>query len=193
MVNGDVENMAVALRLCYCRRKAQQLGRAYSPHPRFKSSQLWLTAATLCTELEADPEAFVEAAFRYNTVPGGPFPQQIGSKAAVRWYKRHVENSKIAVAVPGQEDKVISPIEQEHTMNMSHVALLALERGVKETIMDRSLWHIPDYTRVLLMPKDPEVLQRFGRSAAGQINNSPALRKLLKEKGYDLSFMEAFS
>lgn len=190
METAKIQNTADVIRQKFRERKAIQSGRRYNPAARYDSDELWLKAAEVCLKVNADPENFVAAAFRYNRVFGGPFPQQLSGKAAESWYGQYAETYKKA------DNPTLDPYVAEISDTIQHAVTVAMRDcggNFREAMLDECLWHIPDYVRVILFPKDEEALSKFGRSAYGQLTANPRLIKLLSDKHYDLNWMERFA
>src|SRR4051812_7282423 len=90
-VSADVDTLSNTLKKLFSQAKSNQMGRKYSPHARFKNPAIWHEVAKKCIELQADPLEFIEAAFMYCSASGGPFPQNLASNAAVRWYHEYLK------------------------------------------------------------------------------------------------------
>ena len=88
---AEIENTANTLRQIFRNRKSTQIGRRYTLLDRYDNPEFWEGAAQACSELSASPTDYIEAAFKYVKVPGGPFPQQLVGQAARGWYKRYAE------------------------------------------------------------------------------------------------------
>jgi hypothetical protein len=185
---GDLENLANTIQQSYCNRKSVQDGRRIPLVTRFKNPGIWLKAAGICADLKGDPQGFVEAAFQYNKVPGGPFPQQLCGQAIRRWYANYAKAAGI------REDGTTQDIlEAEVARDINATLRWCLSTGdFMGTMRNTHFWHLPAYVRCVLCPKDTVVINTFGREATGQIQANPKLMQILTDQNYSLAFMEKF-
>jgi len=190
-INPDEHNLAAELKKLFARMKTEQLGQSYKPAARFQKPALWIAAAKKCLELEADPFDFLRATFLYCSIPGGPYPQQLATNAAVRWYRQYSKS-----VIKGESDTLYNS-EIQGLICSAINNLLAISHGQGKTswqiLLDDNL--LPDYVapafvRVLLRPLDPAMLEKYGRTARLEILSSPRLLRTLKELHYDLTWMD---
>ena len=185
----EIANVAFAIRKAFRAQKAQQTGRPYRPNARWDDDDLWHNAAAACIQAQADPETWVKAVFTFSQTPGGPFPNQLCGRAAASWY----ENLKSSVVDPETKGPV-DILDEEITMMLSNSLGWAVDMGrpLKEVLMSHC-FAMPDYVRIVLMPKDPDLLKTWGNAAYTQITQNPRLCERLQARGYDLSWMDNFS
>lgn len=187
MSDPETQNVADAVRKAFRDRKAQQTGRPYRPMARWDDDELWLKIAMSCQQEKADPASWVDAAFQYCRVPGGPFPNQLAGKAATRWYHDLVQSSSSQAT-----GEPVDLVGEEVTREVQNVVERFLAQGCspKDLLGDRCLFEIPAYVRVIMLPDDPEIIQAFGREAHGQVTSNPRLFEVLVQKGYRLDWLE---
>jgi hypothetical protein len=190
-IQPDEHNLANELKRLFARMKTEQLGQLYKPAARFQKPAIWIAAARKCLELKADPFDFLRATFIYCSIPGGPYPQQLATNAAVRWYRQYSKST-----VKG-ENETLYNLEIQGLICSAINNLLAISQGQAKTsrqiLLDDNL--LPDYVapafiRVLLGPSDPAILEKYGRAARLEILSSPRLFKTLKDLHYDLTWMD---
>lgn len=185
----EVENVSVAIRNAFRSQKAQQTGRPYRPNARWDDDATWHRAAEACISSQADPTTWVQAVFINSRTPGGPFPNQLGGRAAAGWYAQ-LRDSVVDPDSCGPADL----LNEEITMELNNAITLAVsvDDPLKVVLMAR--YHaLPPYVRVVLLPLDEDILERWGMAAYAQISQNPGLCDRLQQRGYNLSWMDRFS
>jgi hypothetical protein len=184
----DFENLAVELQDLFATGKREQSGQPYRPHARFRNPQIWRAAAELCASVQADPFSFVRAAFLYCSIPGGPFPQNMATKAAVRWYE---EYQKLQVKGQGGD-----PFAAEVSSLIRHALRQLPHRRFHATVSDfllddmfTRLDVIPAFIRLIILPHDTRLRTKFGLLAKQEVLGNPRLLELLQQQKWDLSFL----
>ncbi len=169
--------------------KSEQQGKPYRPHPRYRRLEIWLAAADLAIELKADPYDFVKAAFLFAQIPGGPFPQNLSAGCARRWYVQYrqsaIKNGKFPDSI--FKDEITS------TFHALARQMVASGKRPRDFLLDTFLTKedvAPAFTRVLLLPKDPDILAKFGRKARSEIVGNQKLLQILQELNMDLSWLD---
>ena len=81
---ADPIKVAGRIKRLFCKRKRERHGR-YTLPERFNVDEFWEAAAAQCIRLQVSPATYIEAAFKFCRVPGGPFPQHLGKQAIVGW------------------------------------------------------------------------------------------------------------
>ncbi len=187
MSDPETQNVADAVRKAFRATKAQQSGRPYRPMARWDDDAVWLKIAACCQQHEADPANWVAAAFQYNKVPGGPFPNQLAGAAAARWYHELVKSSSTSTS-----GEAVDLVGDEVTREVQSVVERFLMQGCapKDLLGDPCLYEIPAYVRLIMLPDDPDIFGKFGREAHGQITANPRLFEVLVRKGYRLDWLE---
>ena len=191
-MDPDIQNTGQEIKRQFYEAKRQQLGKPYSPAPRYNDPDTWYAAGEKCVELSADPFTFVKAAFLYNTVPGGPFPSTLTGNAVVRWYNQYRQaqnaNGKNATEVMDQEVKNI----------LTHALSVAMgqvrERPTDFLCNEYSirLEIVPAFARVLLYPNHQGIREKWERLACEELNSNPRLLASVKRLGYDVSFLDNY-
>jgi hypothetical protein len=189
-VSAAVEATAELIKGHFARMKADQQGKPYRPHERFRKYELWVAAAEMCNELKADPFDFVRAAFTYCTVPGGPFPQMLCGNAARHWYKDHQRAlSEVGKAPPTElyKTEIVRMFRE-----VGRLMVISKQRPSDFLLDDCMLpLHVaPAFCRVLILPKDTAVMKTFGKKARSEIIGNQKLLSVLGELGMDLSWLE---
>jgi len=191
-MNPDIQNTGQAVKQHFYEAKRQQLGKPYSPASRQNKPETWYAAGEQCAYLEADPYIFVKAAFLYNNVPGGPFPNQMAGSASARWYK-HFCHTQNATGKTG-----LQIMEAEVQSTMAHTLRVALSHAYKrptEVLLDPYGPRqdvVPAFARVLLYPKNEAIRAMWERLACEELNSSPQFLAAVKRLGYDVSFLDKY-
>lgn len=164
--------------------KQQQRNTTYRPHARFRNPEIWGKAAENCAGLRASPYSFVLAAFLYNTVPGGPFPQQLTGGAAIRWYHDYQKANQAKEDedpfLINTQSKLLSGLQMSvtHPFNGPNEALLVEANN------------LPAWVRLVLAPEYPPIWSSYGRTAAQEIGGCPPLYDALVKLGTDRKLLE---
>lgn len=188
-ISPEVENVAMEIRKQFRAAKTQQTGKPYRPASRWDTEDLWHRAAEACVTAKADPASWVQAAFLYNKVPGGPFPNQLAGKAAANWY------AQAKVAVLGEvTTEQVDLMDQAVTEAVSGAMLrhIAVGDPLKRVLMAPYYHEIAAWTRVILAPGDEDILRVWGRAAYAEISKNPRLCDCLQRRGYDLTWAERY-
>lgn len=192
-LDPDLDGLANALRKKYAEAKTAQMGRRYSPAARFKSIAIWYGVARKCLELTADPDDFIEAAFLYCSIPGGPYPQNLASRAMDRWYG---EMLSLVGKEPLAEGETIFSRRLRYVIRDTVNASLRIARAnnmrLRDVLNSPTLMDVetyPSYVRLALLPKDPEVVRRWSNSARAELRINARLLKTLQAIEVDLSWL----
>lgn len=187
-IQADVANVAEKLKRLFAEAKTEKEGRRYNPHARFKKPEIWRAAAEKCIGIGADPYSFVRAAFLYCTVPGGPFPQNMCTAAATRWY--HEYQKSICGDHPEGD---VYQAEIKGLISQSLVQGMQSGRRLRDFLLDDSfppLDSVPAFVRVVLLPRDEMVFQKFGKMAYQEVMGNQRLLDVLRNLGHSLDFVE---
>lgn len=172
------------LRRHFGRLKRQQRQSAYRPHPRFNNEELWRKAAENCANLRASPYSFVLAAFLYNTVPGGPFPQQLTGGAAIKWYLTY---QKVNHAKDDEDPFLLDT--QNKLLTGTQMALTHPFYGPSQALMIEAN-NLPAWVRLVLCPDDAAIWAGYGRIAAQELGGCPPLYDALVKLGTNVTLLK---
>lgn len=194
-LDPDLDSLANRLKKAFAEAKTEQQGKKYKPAERFKNMAVWYGVARKCLDLEADPDDFIEAAFLYCSVPGGPFPQNLASRAMDRWYGEalKISSANTEPLKPGEtlySRKVAATISSG--LSMALRLSKANNRRLRDILLDDfmlSLDLCPAYIRVLLLSKDPAIADKWGAKARSEIMSNPRLLKTLNGSTFDLTWL----
>lgn len=191
-LDPDLDGIATKLRKAFAAAKTDQMGSSYKPAERFRKIELWYAVAKKCRELNADPEDLIEAAFRFCSIPGGPFPQNLPTGAMNRWYAEFLR-------VSGGQPKAGQTVAQQRLASLIQESLIttmrlaqANNKRIRDILLDENLMRLdicPAYVRVLLLPKDQGVVEKWGQKARTDIRTNPRLMQALEASTFDLSWM----
>jgi hypothetical protein len=186
--HNELWNLAELLKNSFFSRKVAKKGKPYKPHPKFSDKDLWVDIAKVCKQLEANPEDFLDAAFKYNAVPNGPFPNQLKGDAIKRWYNEHA----VGLKNKNQSNKTV--IGSKVDLEIKAAVKACLTRHIREKVdpvktLHSSIMKIPPYVRIILMQNSLESMVKFGKDVHEYIKVSPGLKNVLKEKGLNLELM----
>jgi len=182
---NELHNLAQVIQDGFFRRKTIQLEKKYRPHPKFREKEIWLKAARLCRELEADPDDLLDAAFTFGIKPkGAPFPPMITGKSMAAWYKQY------AIEFPQEnngkkfETKLEGLVDQEIrcALNICVRREQRLGKSFRETLLD-SLIKFTPYIRLLLLKDEVEAWVRYKEEVKESFDRKPGLSKILEKRG----------
>jgi len=172
---ADAHKVGQRIKRMYVDMKKSQLGKTrYTLHPRYQSEEIWDKAGEIAIELEVSPATYVEAIFEYNTVPGGPFPQQMGGKSAARWVKEYADN----------EGSIEESVKQRLLKMLAyHRKAWSLYEGkltLTEVILHPAYQSMfPAYLLCAAYPKK-EIHDAYGKEARMYIEENPHIFPVLK-------------
>ena len=194
ILDPDLDGLANRLKKAFAEAKTEQQGKKYKAADRFKAMHVWYGVARKCLELNADPEDFIEAAFAYCSVPGGPYPQNLASRAMDRWYGEALKvNGGNTTLGPGETlyGRRLAGIIQTNFMAAMRLSS-ANHKRIRDILLDDLMLPLdlcPSYVRVLLLPKDPAIVARWGAKARSEIMSNPRLLKTLTGSTFDLTWL----
>jgi hypothetical protein len=191
-LDPDLDSLANRLKKAFAESKTEQHGKKYKPADRFKNMAVWYGVARKCLELNADPEDFIEAAFMYCSVPGGPFPQNLASRAMDRWYGEMTKSTGGDLK-PGETvySRRLGRLITDTMVSAMRLSKLHHKR-LQEILLDDSLLTLdlcPAHIRVLLLSKDPAIVAKWGAKARSEIMSNPRLLKTLTGSTFDLTWL----
>lgn len=174
---ADPDYVARELQRLFYQEKRSQFKKRYTPAPRFTRHEFWLTAAEYCIGERADPYDFVRAAFQYCSVPGGPFPQMMASRASVRWYR---EMKQLMVNLPVFEGT--TELEKETRFLFCYHFKQCTEyfQGMVKYFLDDSC-DMPAYIRIMLCVHRADVWKKYGAAAQAELKASQHLIDVLRK------------
>ena len=181
----DTAKIAQLIRDNFRTAKGNQIGRPYRGHPDHDKWEIWETAADLCIESEADPVDFVSAAFALCTVPRGPFPKHMASKAATRWYSEYVTQVNNSPEKLTEADYVRRTRDK---INYVVSACLSMQRRTCKPMLEHladPYCRFPAWVRVLLAPGNYKMRYLYLGKAQTEISRNPVILKALQELEYD--------
>jgi hypothetical protein len=191
-LDPDLDGLANQLKSFFAEAKTEQHQKKYRPAPRFNNMAIWYGVARKCLALNADPLDFIEAAFMYCSVPGGPYPQNLASRAMDRWYGEltRVTGGELK---PGETiaGRRLNRLMTDTMVNAQRLSRVHGKR-LSEILLDDfplALDLHPAYIRVLLLSKDPAIMDRWGAKARSEIRCNPRLLKALTNSTFDLSWL----
>lgn len=180
----NLAEIEAQIRRHFSQLKQQQRNTTYRPHARFRKPELWERAAENCAGLRANPYSFVLAAFLYNTVPGGPFPQQLTGGAAIKWYHDYQRANQ----AENDEDPFLCNTQSRLLtglqMSVTHPFV-----GPSEALMVEAN-HLPAWVRLVLAPDYAPIWASYGRTAAQEIGGCPPLYDALVKLGTDRKLLD---
>ena len=193
VLDPDLDGLATDLRKKFAEAKTEQMGRRYTPAERFRNMSIWYGVARKCLELHADPDDFIEAAFLFCSVPGGPFPQNLASRAMDRWYGEAGRFTSAKPLAPG-ETLFSRRLDGKVQAGMLLAIRLAGANKIRlrDVVADDKMLRTdmcPAHVRMLLFPQDPEVAKRWRNEARAEIQTNPRLLLALKQSHYDLTWL----
>ncbi len=192
-LDPDLDGIATKLKKAFAEAKTAQQGAKYRPHERFRKIELWYAVARKCQELKADPDDLIEAAFTFCSVPGGPYPQNLPTRAMDRWYSEflRVHGGKPKEGQTVAAYRLGARIQEAFSTTMQIAK--ANNRRIRDILLDETSMRLdlcPAYIRVLLLPADPGIVAKWGAKARSEVLTNPRLFETLKASTFDLSWLE---
>lgn len=191
-LDPDVDGLANKLRKAFAEAKTAQQGSKYKPVDRFRKIELWYAVARKCQALKADPDDFIEAAFTFCSVPGGPYPQNLPTRAMDRWY---AEFLRVHGGQPKEGQSIVAyrlgNTLQECLGTAMRIAR-ANNKRIRDILLDETSLRLdlcPAYIRVLLLPKDQGIVAKWGAKARSEVATNPRLMQTLQASDFDLSWL----
>ncbi len=184
---ADLEMTAAELKKYFNKAKREKHGKPYHPSEKFRRPEFWLAAAENCIQAGADPYSYVRALFLYTTTPGGPYPNQLPSNHAVKCYQQY--RRLHGVDDHSQQDMYTQEIK--HVIRDCFIRAMQQPRRLRDFLLDDALGLdvIPAFVRVLLLPNDRSVVERWRHEAYLELKPNQKLMDVLVELKYDLSFL----
>ena len=185
---NELLNLAQVIKDGFARRKEVQSNRKYRPHPKYQELEFWTKVASLCKELNAASDDFLDAAFTFAVKPiGAPFPNMLTGEAMRSWYNQYAiefprENSGKSI-----ETKLEVLVNQEIrcALNICTRRESRLGKSFRETLLDTLVKFSP-YIRLLLLKDEAEAWVRYADEVKRCIYTRPGLDKILEKKGLKL-------
>jgi len=193
-LDPDLDGLANRLKKAFAEAKTEQQGQSYRPAARFKTMHVWYGVARKCLALNADPEDLIQSAFLFCSIPGGPYPQNLASRAMDRWYGEFTRlecgNTPLKPGETLYSRRLGLTIQDgfKSALQFSHVH----KKRIRDILLDDltlTLDACPSFVRVLLLPRDPEVVAKWGAKARSEIMSNPRLLKTLTGSTFDLTWL----
>lgn len=162
--------------------KSTQLGRRYTPAPRWNSPELWAKIGRNCLECRADPRDFVLAAFRFNMTPGGPFPNQLTSTAARNWHAKLKDQTKDVL--PGSTDLTVGDKEIHRLLRCRMSFMLAMSPAGRRLYLLMPASDLTAWERILLGSGRKEVRDAYLPAAQRELAANLRIRDALERLGW---------
>lgn len=176
-----IKRLAIEIKKVFIKKKTEEAGRPYKLAPRFNQWETWKKIAENCEKLKVTPEQFVEAAFQYNNVPGGPFPNTLASE---NYMEKVVQNFKHQTGYADTDDET----SEERCMLSYKVGLTILQNIEKNTKMSKekilmldSVQIVP-WVKLLLSEFDYDVINKYYDLIEYEIAKSPLIRDIVKKR-----------
>jgi len=193
---NDITHMARLLRQRYEQKASEKIGRPYKLPEKFRKPEMWAKVAEACTDLKADPDIYMDAAFAECTRPEGPFASALAGPAAAYWYRSYREKQAKDDYTANPAEECMGAFEWSAGIMSEHISL-RMQQGEDEwtawhSVLSHPLLNIPPYVRVVMAyPSYPDVVKQhlaetlayFGRyptAAAVCAREFPLLIEILK-------------
>ena len=183
---NDLINLGNKLKKSFFERKTRQKQRKYKPHDKYCGIDFWANVAKVCKDLKSHHEDFLDAAFKYNSVAGGPFPAQLTGDAIKKWVSENASHKDTSEDCSVMEEKV--------NIQLNAAARACFKRNetkgtsVEDTLMN-PIVRIAPYARVILMKNSLESMVKYGEQVIEHIKLSPGLDEVLIKKGLKIELM----
>lgn len=199
-INAAVPNseeeaiFALELKKAFARARTDKDSKPFRLNPRYDDPVVWLKMARNCMACKASPYDFIQACMTHcPSVPGGPFPNMFSGVVTQTWYSKYAKEflegkqneseTSMHVAIRSQMHAILRLWGSEYRQKMSLAEFLLDDLLLPE-------YRFPPLIRVLLMPKQPEVLERFHDAAKLDYDHNPVIRQAIADLGLDSSWVE---
>ena len=183
---NELCNLADRLKDSFFRRKSAKRGKPYKPHNNFSKKDVWLKVAGNCKELEANAEDFLDAAFKYASIEGGPFPNQLVGKAMKSWYAEH------AKTLEKEDGMLLIDVRVDLEIKAAVKACFLRQERNKENpikILNSNIMDTPPYVRIILLNNSLESMVKYGEEVHEYMQVCPGLKGAVEKKGLNLKLM----
>lgn len=180
----ELTKMATRMRTLFTNRKRNQFPN-FRLNERQRKVEFWEKSALACYEAGADPRDWIEAAFIYNTVGGGPYAQTLHGPAMRRWYNEYMQKTPDGEAVGDVKSRVKFDFEILADCVLRNNAKPINEQQTLEQLLIDQFNKIAPYVAVVVLPKSHAVRLKYLDRARKIISGSLAYLDAIDELGYD--------
>lgn len=179
----EVTALATQMRTLFSKRKQRQYPK-YRLNERTRRPEFWEKSALVCREMGAHPRDWVEAAFVFNTAPGGPYPQTMHGKAIKRWYREYMEKDPAGNRVGDIPSRVKFDFEVlADCIQRNNSKPIELQKTLEQLLID-PLNKIQPYVAVVAYPKSYVVRLKYLDRARKMIDGSVAYLDAIHDLGF---------
>ena len=202
-MNQDrVDAVAREIRRYYLERKNSIYNNKFKLSPKHSEFVHWQRAAVVCMELNAVPEVFVDAAFKYCNITTGPFPNAMYGQCARKWYAAYMAGRKDLVQAhetakclgldpssdPNSDMHVVTLRNDIDFVKRSLYRLKGNDR-IDNTAMlyiESLMVSYPPHVRVLFGFKNEKIKNFFGKEAYQYYMQNPGMFYAAETLGFPI-------
>lgn len=180
----ELTKMATRLRTLFTKRKRNQFPN-FRLNARQRKAEFWEKSALACYEMGADARDWIEAAFLYNTVNGGPYAQTLHGPAMRRWYREYIQKTPDGESVGDIKPRVEFDFGILADCVMRNNSKPENEQQTLEQLLVDPLNKVAPYVAVVVLPESHAVRLKYLDKARKTISGSLAYLDAIDELGYD--------
>ena len=184
----EVTKMATRMRTLFSKRKRLNFPN-FRLNERQRKAEFWEKSALACYEAGADPRDWIEAAFMYNTVSGGPYGQCLHGNAMHKWYAAYIKKNSLGQSVGSITSRVKFDFEVLAECVERNNSKAIEEQQTLEQILVDPFTKIAPYVAVVVLPKSYAVRIKFLDKARNMISGSVAYLDSISELGFDTDIL----
>jgi hypothetical protein len=197
-----IDAVAREIKNYYIERKQSIYNGKFKMPPKFADFSTWQSAASICVELNATPETFVDAAFSYCPSSAGPYPNTLHGPAIRKWYSSYIKGrqdlySSAEKSSSGGRDVMFDPQASPcvadlscsiEYVNRSLTRLLGSAEITEQAIeyLGSLMVSYPAHVRVLLAFKNEKVKKFFGKEAYDFYTKNPGMYRAAETLNYPI-------
>lgn len=179
LTEENIDAVAHQLLTAY-RRKRQSKRPSYKPSARVLNMNNWKGAARQCIEVNAPPEKYVEAMFEGCDLSTGPFPNMMGGKQALRWWKEYKNKAGYSDSGTVVDTKIAELLVLKQTKENFRESV-AKSTGRSLSYVAQRDYATDAVTAFLLDWNIPEVVLRKREELIHALEQDPLLRAALEK------------
>ena len=169
------------IKYLFKKRKSEQCGRPYKMGPRFRKTEIWDKIAKACMDENAYPDLWVECAFVYNKLSGGPWPTNLGTEKMKENYRNFIEESDV---VKNNEE---AEQYMENLLTRRKNSLKQICRGSGKPpvfILMMEAVGFEAFVRIILSEGHYRVKEKYKEEALKELESNPPIRDFIKNSHF---------
>lgn len=182
-------NLANSLRKIFAAEKSKRMGYKYNPHKRYDDRKSWIETAKVVQKLNAKPEDYIEAQFRFNK--STVFANTLHGPNAIKNYKRFqsimgYDENIPSGSSPGQIEVIGKISDLIGSLNYAVESTDIKDPDVKKFLLD-PYSDVDPIAAYILFYEDCDIKEHFRDKVEKKLVESPYLCRAIEELGYNIS------